>query len=376
MNCIEGVNLKEKIDNLLLSQGSPPEAERVKILLNISNDKLRDISCDLDRESRSGIDETMEKLESGLMKLHEFAVFIRRDYDDYDPGQGPTAALLGQLHQAFTMADTRAECGLKAIGDLHAQVMEFQSVLIMPLREKIALMIQNNSTQLTTTQSSISSTQQAIQTFDQSVRQQEDSIRSLESKMSDTMDVRIATGAAAHLLTFGLATLFAWGFPDPFNLEDDLADARRARDEVENQRNSTLNRISNLRSEEQRLQELLSQGRQLEGQLPQLSDTAVATQSRCVTLQSRFSTLKDTASRLASQVKRVVGDMSIVKQAVTKEEFAVLLLNLCSDATLVLHHDATLIDSDLRLVDAIKAVEGELVGYETRLLGGIEDEWD
>jgi predicted nucleic acid-binding Zn-ribbon protein len=68
-------------------------------------------------------------------------------------------------------------------------------VLITPLREKIALMIQNNSTELTTTQSSISSTQQAIQTFDQSVRQQEDSIRSLESKMSDTRVVRDVTGA-------------------------------------------------------------------------------------------------------------------------------------------------------------------------------------
>jgi hypothetical protein len=119
----KNLKLKEKIDNFLLSQGSLPEAKRVKKLLNKSNDKLRDISCDLDRESRSGIDETMEKLKSGLTKLHEFAVFIRRDYDDYDPGQGPTAALLGQLHQTFTMADTRAECGLKAIGDLHAKVI-------------------------------------------------------------------------------------------------------------------------------------------------------------------------------------------------------------------------------------------------------------
>jgi chromosome segregation ATPase len=179
-----------------------------------------------------------------------------------------------------------------------------------------------------------------------------------------------------HFLTFGVATLIAGGLPDPFHLEADLANARRALDEVQNQRNSTLERISKLRDEEQRLKQLLIQGQQLEGELPQLSNTAAATQSRCVTLQSRFSTLKDTASRLASQVKRVVGDMSVVRQAVTKEEFAVLLLNLCSDAMLVLHHDATLIDSDLRLVDAIKAVEGELVGYKARLLNGVEDEWD
>jgi hypothetical protein len=96
---------------------------------------------------------------------------------------------------------------------------------------------------------------------------------------------------------------------------------------------------------------------------------ASAIQSRCITLQSKFSTLKDTASRLVSQVNRVVGDMSIVKQAVTKEEFAALLLNLCNGAT-------TLINSDSRLVDKIEAVRGELVGYELTLLGGIEDEWD
>ena len=89
------------------------------------------------------------------------------------------------------------------------------------------------------------------------------------------------------------------------------------------------------------LQQWLSQGQQLEGELPNMSNIVAATQSQCVTLQSRFSTLKDTASSFASQVKRVVGDMNVVKQAVTKEEFAALLLNLCSDATMM--------DLDLRL---------------------------
>ena len=163
--------------------------------------------------------------------------------------------------------------------------------------------------------------------------------------------------------------MFAQGLPDPFNIKDDLAAARRVRDEAQDQRNDTLHRISNLRSDEQRLQQCLGQAQQLRGELPQLSNTAAGTQSRCVTLQSKFSTLKDAASRLASQVKRVVGDMSVVKQAVTKEEFAMLLLTLCSDATLI--------DSDkLRLVDEIKAVKDELEGIGARLLGGIEDEWD
>jgi hypothetical protein len=166
-----------------------------------------------------------------------------------------------------------------------------------------------------------------------------------------------------------VASLFAGGLPDPFGIEDDLAIARNARNEAQNQRNGTLDRISNLRDEDRRLQQRLSQVRQLEGDLPGLSNTASAVQSRCVALQSKFSTLKDTASRLVSHVNRVVGDTSVVKQAVTKEEFAVLLLNLCNGAT-------TLVDSDLRLVDKIKAVRGELVGYEVRLLGGIEDEWD
>ncbi|KAF8174203.1 hypothetical protein K438DRAFT_1610054 [Mycena galopus ATCC 62051] len=337
----------------------------VNIFLNVFNDKLRDISCDLDRASRSSVAETTESLGSGLTKLHELAVLISRDYDDDDPHQGPTAALLGQLHQAFTMAETRAERGLREIGNLHAQVMEFQSVLITPLRNRIALMIQNNAKELTATQSKIRSTQQSIQTFDQSVRLQEDSIRSWESKIDEIKVARIVTGIAAHCVTFGLATVFALGMPDPFGFEDDVAAARRARNEAQNQWNITLHRISNLRGEEQRLQQWLSQSRQLEGELPQLSNKAAATQSRCVTLQSRFSTLKDLASRLASQVKRVVGDMSVVKQAVTKQEFAGLLLLLC--------RDATLIDSDLRLVDQIKAVKGELVGYEASFLGGIED---
>lgn len=166
-----------------------------------------------------------------------------------------------------------------------------------------------------------------------------------------------------------MAFLFAGGLPDPFDIEADLATARRARDEAQNQRNNTLCRISNLRDEGQRLRQRLSQGRQLESELPGLSNMASAIQSRCITLQSKFSTLKDTASRLVSQVNRVVGDMSIVKQAVTKEEFAALLLNLCNGAT-------TLINSDSRLVDKIEAVRGELVGYELTLLGGIEDEWD
>ena len=168
------------------------------------------------------------------------------------------------------------------------------------------------------------------------------------------------------MATFGLAGLLAGGVPDPFNLESDLRAARRLLDEAQNERNSTLQQISNLRDKEQGLQQWLSQGQQLEGELPNLSNTAAATQSQCVTLQSRFSTLKDTASSLASQVKRVVGDMSVVKQAVTKEEFAALLINLCSDATLI--------DLDLRLVDKIEAVQGELVGYEARFLCGIEDE--
>lgn len=73
--------------------------------------------------------------------------------------------------------------------------MEIQS-LITPLRNRIALMIQTNSRELTTTQSEISSVQQAIQTFDQSVRQQEDCIESLEARVNGVQVVRVLTGVA------------------------------------------------------------------------------------------------------------------------------------------------------------------------------------
>ena len=111
----------EKIDKLAFVQKTrPPEAEIIKTFLNTFNDKLRDISRDLDHASSGGVAETMEEL--GIRGLTNLLVtmFIRRDYDDYDPGQCPTAVLLVQLYQVFTAAETRAERGLRDIGDLHA----------------------------------------------------------------------------------------------------------------------------------------------------------------------------------------------------------------------------------------------------------------
>jgi hypothetical protein len=136
MDRIEDVNVDEAIDAMLLSTNSLPEAEIVKKFLDVYNAKLRYISCALDDASRSGVAETMEKLGLGLTKLHEFAMFIRRDYDDYDPDQGPMTALLGQLHQAFTLAESRAERGLRETGDLHAQVIGD----ISKLRDRIGLL--------------------------------------------------------------------------------------------------------------------------------------------------------------------------------------------------------------------------------------------
>ena len=136
MSRIEDVNVDEAIDSMLLSTNVLTEAEIVKIFLDICNDKLREISCNLDNASRSGVAETMEKLGLGLTKLHEFAMFIRRDYDDYDQDQGPTTGLLGELHQAFTMAESRAERGLRETGDLHSQVISE----ISKLRDRIGLL--------------------------------------------------------------------------------------------------------------------------------------------------------------------------------------------------------------------------------------------
>lgn len=156
MSRTESFNLNEKIDNLLLSNDSPPEAEIVKVFLNGFNDKLRDVSCDLNHASESGVAETMELLGSGLTILHTFAVVVRRmpvdqvnlpasglvsrsvkrkerlikrlrNFWSIVSGRrhrGPTAVLLlGQLHQTFTAAEARAERGLREIADLHAQVI-------------------------------------------------------------------------------------------------------------------------------------------------------------------------------------------------------------------------------------------------------------
>jgi hypothetical protein len=167
LNRTETFNLDEKIDNLLLSYDSPPEPEIVKVFLNGFNDKLRSLSCNLDYASERGSVETMELLGSGLTILHKFAVVVRRMPVDQvnlptsglvsksakrkerfirrlrkfwsivsGGRQGSTAVLLGQLHQAFTAAEARAERGLREIADLHAQVIGG----VYKLRDQIGLL--------------------------------------------------------------------------------------------------------------------------------------------------------------------------------------------------------------------------------------------
>jgi hypothetical protein len=263
---------------------------------------------------------------------------------------------------------------------------------ITPIKNTLSLMTQNNRDELAITLSKISSTQQSIQTFDQSIRQQEDAVRTLQSKVGSTRAAFVASAIIVgrslllsvlifhlltqfvasctqfHFLTLGIGTLINRQRPlDPFNLQSDLEYAFRARHDAQNQRNRMLDEISNLRNEEQRLQQHLKEGQQLAAELSLLSDTAVSTESRCITIQSGFGTLKGAASRLVSQVKGVVGDIDVVERmAYTKKEFALLLLGLCGDALV-----------DLRLVKGVQKVKDELVeGYGSSMPNEIEEAWN
>jgi hypothetical protein len=131
-------------------------------------------------------------------------------------------------------------------------------------------------------------------------------------------------------LTSGLVA--TCGF-DPFGLHSKLDATRHARYVAQEQRDSTQNRISELRSQEQMLENHLNESRELGVELQRLGGTANTAQSHSIDLQSRFSPVKDGASKLVLSLEKVVGGMGVIGSLVdsTEKEFGELLLQLCRD---------------------------------------------
>ena len=134
---------------------------------------------------------------------------------------------------------------------------------------------------------------------------------------------------------------------DPLELHKELDEARRNRDEAQQNLGRALSQLDRLESQKMGLQLQLSNQRSLQNGLPQLQSTAASVESRSVMLQSQFGLLKDTSSKLVLKAQQVQSDAAIAEKTVlSKKEFGVSLLQICSDA---------LIDSQLcREVQNIK----------------------
>ncbi|KAK3956861.1 hypothetical protein QBC32DRAFT_201877 [Pseudoneurospora amorphoporcata] len=331
--------------------------------LNTAGAQLREVQDSLHPiVSQCGKD-VIDKLEKAMTRLYKLAVFIRGDYDDREPDTTQRDELLKQAVQAFKEVEDCAEAGLNKVSRLHSQVVEIENMVIIPAKQDVALLLQNNENEVKNLNDQVQNAEASVKTLENSVWQQSQAVSTLHSKISSTRDAKLASDITFTIFTLGIGNAINGGPLDPFNLQGDLDEANRLLADAQSKYDTATNDLNNLRTKRMALDTRLSAARQTAALIPGVSTLAGTTNTNCIMLQRQFGPLKEASAQLLISVGKIQSDATVTQAlAYSKKEFAVGLLEICKDSLM----DQALLDEAALVKDEVMNEYGGAIPEEVQ----------
>ena len=138
---------------------------------------------------------------------------------------------------------------------------------------------------------------------------------------------------------------------DPFNLQGQLNDATRLRDEAQRNYWNANNKLTELRNALSVLQVRLNVQQQVQAALPLVKGKIEQTVANCVLLQKKFTPVKAAVTDLVLKMGKVQSDATVTRAiAYTKHEFAFGVLQMALDALV-----------NVSLMDVCKRVDSDVI---------------
>ncbi|EGO53862.1 hypothetical protein NEUTE1DRAFT_132296 [Neurospora tetrasperma FGSC 2508] len=331
--------------------------------LNTAGTQLREIQDSLNPIVYQCGKDVIDKLEMAMTKLYRLAVFIRGDYDNREPDTTQRDELLKQAVQAFKEVEDRAQGGLEKVGQLHAQVMEIENMVINPAKQDIDLLLENNDNELKNVQGQINNAEKSFSVLQDSVKKQSQAVSRLHDKISSSQDAKLASDIFFSIITLGIGNAINKGPLDPFNLQRELDEANRLLKDAQRKYNEAANELDKLRVKRMTLDTRLSAAKQTAALIPGVSTLADTTNTNCIMLQHRFGPLKQRSAQLLLSVGKIQSDATVTKAlAYSKKEFAVGLLEICRDSLM----DQALLDEATMIRDEVMNEYGAAIPDEVQ----------
>ncbi|KAL7619533.1 hypothetical protein AAE478_010073 [Parahypoxylon ruwenzoriense] len=329
---------------------------------------LTEITRGVDETITYSAQETVDKLETALAKVHTAAGFIRGDFDICEVDERKDVVLQDAV-SAFEQAEQRADNGLIAISEFHAKTVELQNTRVASIKDEISQMVDRNAADIRSIQSQIDAAGLNTRALTDSVEKQSQAVRDLESKLPGMTAATTAVDVVRFIPIVAIVFTIVGaangnGIADPFGLHRQLDDTRRSRDQAQEALNNAHSQLNHLRGVRDSLETKLKAQKCIQESLPKLQGECQETESRCIALQTRFAPLKDSSSKLLRKAKELQNEATLANFDSYKDQFAVRLLQICNNAAGI--HP--------QLTDSIRRVKDDITTtYEKALPDGVSE---